>query len=522
MAGPQGDAGVRQSGSSLVRGLGVTALVATAVCTVIGGGINVLSVQVQTMTPGIGGLVPLAFALGAVPAFVTALCYAILATAMPRAGGDYTYISRALHPFVGFLAGFSKWFGLSAACGLIGVMSVTLLQAAAEYLGAAGAAEFLRGNTGVLIIGLAMVWLFWLINILGVRTYGAVVIVLMVLMLAGGAVLVVYALTGSHETFATAWQARYGTDVEAAIAGTAVAPAGISGLIHATAFLFFAYIGFATISQAGGEAKDPGRTLPKAFVWSLIVISGYYMVFSFSLYKAVPWKFIYHLLHTPQWQDTLSAPHVVGILMPPALTVVVALAAALALANDIPPMLLAVSRLFFSWAQDGIFPPALAAVNRRFSTPHYALTISALVSSAVVLLCVYGPQRFGSAVDIVNVALLTTYCLAGVSVLSFPRRAPKLYLASSFIRARWAQIMLGLLCILTITPLLLTQIWVDLSASDWSLTDLVWRPTVWWVLIMLAGSLVFGVMWCRRRRQGWDLQALFENLPDENEARPAP
>ena len=67
-------------------------------------------------------------------------------------------------------------------------------------------------------------------------------------------------------------------------------------------------------------------------------------------------------------------------------------------------------------------------------------------------LCVYGPQRFGSAVDIVNVVLLTTYCLAGVSVLSFPRRAPKLYQQVSFIRARWAQIMLGVLCILTIAP----------------------------------------------------------------------
>ncbi len=512
---------VRLSGSSLVRGLGVTALVATGVCTVIGGGINVLSVQVQTTTPGIGGSVPLAFALGAVPAFVTALCYAIIATAMPRAGGDYTYISRALHPFVGFLAAFSKWFGLSAACGLIGVMSVALLQAAAEYMGAAGAAELLRANTGVLILGLAMVWLFWLVNILGVRTYGAVVIVLMVLMLAGGAVLVVYALAGSHEAFAAAWQARYGTDVHATIARTSVPRGGISNLIRATTFLFFAYIGFATISQAGGEAKDPRRTLPKAFVWSLVIISGYYMIFSFSLYKAVPWKFVYHLLQTPQWQDTLSAPHVVGVLMPPALTVVVALAAALTLANDIPPMLLAVSRLFFSWARDGIFPPALAAVNRRFGTPHCALTISALVSSAVVLLCVYGPQRFGSAVDIVNVALLTTYCLAGVSVLSFPRRAPKLYQQVSFIRARWAQIMLGLLCILTIAPLLLTQIWADLSASDWTLTDLAWRPTVWWLIVMVAGSIVFGAMWWRRRRQGWDLRAMFESLPDETETQPA-
>ena len=92
---------------------------ATSVCTVIGGGINNLTVEVQESTPGVGPYVPLAFFLGAFPAIATALCYAILATAMPRAGGGYIYISRAVHPFVGFIATFSKWFGLAAAVGVI-------------------------------------------------------------------------------------------------------------------------------------------------------------------------------------------------------------------------------------------------------------------------------------------------------------------------------------------------------------------------------------------------------------------
>jgi len=101
----------------LRRELTLLALVATAVCTVIGGGINVLTVEIQEKVPGIGSLVPLAFMLGAIPALFAALSYGVLSSAMPRAGGGYIYISRALHPFVGFIATFSKWFGLAAAAG---------------------------------------------------------------------------------------------------------------------------------------------------------------------------------------------------------------------------------------------------------------------------------------------------------------------------------------------------------------------------------------------------------------------
>ncbi|MFP3905130.1 MAG: amino acid transporter, partial [Armatimonadota bacterium] len=82
------------SSGQLRRELTLLALVATAVCTVIGGGINVLTVEIQQKIPGIAGMVPWAFALGVVPAVFAALCYGVVSSAMPRAGGDYVYISR--------------------------------------------------------------------------------------------------------------------------------------------------------------------------------------------------------------------------------------------------------------------------------------------------------------------------------------------------------------------------------------------------------------------------------------------
>ena len=93
----------------------------------VGAGINVIPFMIQRSVPGIGPHVLPAFALATIPVLLAALAYAILASAMPRAGGTYIYASRGLHPYLGFVASFSQWFAL---CVAIGVYPEPLLRAA--------------------------------------------------------------------------------------------------------------------------------------------------------------------------------------------------------------------------------------------------------------------------------------------------------------------------------------------------------------------------------------------------------
>ena len=509
-------------GAQLARELGLLALVATSVCTVIGGGINNLTVEIQESSPGLGPYVPLAFVIGAIPAIATALCYAILATAMPRAGGGYIYISRAVHPFVGFIATFSKWFGLAACVGVISYMDIPLLEAACTYLGDAlgneGAVssalvalgETLRLPEAKLWVPLGMVWLFWGINVLGVRTYGVTVIVLMFLMLSGGACIIVTGLSSDHQQFLSAWEAYEGQKASAVIGSASITPPNLAALLKATATLFFAYIGFATISQAGGEARDPQRALPKAFVIATVVITGYYLLFAAAVYKAAPWELVTALAQ----QGDTTAPHILGVLMPAWMASYVALMAALALANDVPPLLLAVSRLFFSWARDGIFPRRLAVIHRKYRTPHVALGVSAIVASGVVLLC-HWDQSFIGAVDIINIALLTTYMLACASVIAFPHTNPRLYSRVRFIRSRGAQVALAVIGIISVGGLLAIQFVKQLSSIPEAPVDWLKNPALLWFVVIALGAVVFWVMWTRRARQGWDMRAIFDTLPDE-------
>ena len=105
--------------TGLRRELGVVALASTGICSMVGAGINIVPFALQRTVPGIGDWVLVAYALAAVPAVLAALCYAMLGSAMPRAGGSYVYASRAIGPYAGFLASFSQWFGLCIAIGVV-------------------------------------------------------------------------------------------------------------------------------------------------------------------------------------------------------------------------------------------------------------------------------------------------------------------------------------------------------------------------------------------------------------------
>ena len=94
----------------------------------LGAAINVVPFMLQRNVPGIGPYVLPAYLFAAVPAVLAALAYAILASAMPRAGGSYIYASRGLHPYLGFVTSFSQWFGLSIAIGVVSYVLIPFVR----------------------------------------------------------------------------------------------------------------------------------------------------------------------------------------------------------------------------------------------------------------------------------------------------------------------------------------------------------------------------------------------------------
>ena len=170
---------VKTSGS-LTRQMGLVGLAATGICSMIGASIYVVPFMIQRNVPGIGPYVLPAFLFAAIPATLAAFAYIILASAMPRAGGSYIYASRSLSPYLGFVASFSQWFGLSIAIGVVSYVIVPFLRDIATAMLWNDLATSL--NNGMIRVSLSLIflWTFVLINIKGVKLYERTVVPLMI------------------------------------------------------------------------------------------------------------------------------------------------------------------------------------------------------------------------------------------------------------------------------------------------------------------------------------------------------
>ena len=500
---PRDDLCTSPNPSGLTRGMSLIGLAATGICSMMGAGVTVIPFMIQRNVPGIGPYVLPAYLFAAVPAVLAALAYAILASAMPRAGGSYVYASRAINPYLGFVASFSQWFGL---CMAIGVVSYVLIPFLRDIVGALGwsSLEVALDTGGIrLVLALLFLWTFVVVNIRGVTLYERTLVPLMFLMFALGAVVIVAGFSFDHGDFTTAVLEREGR----VISGGEGAPFRSSVYLAAAAVLFSSFIGFDSIAQAGGEAKNPGRSLPLAIGIAVATVGTFYFLFTAAVYHAVPWNYIAAEATTRD----LTAPGLLGYLLPVGWTVAIVAGAAIALINDLPAMLLAVSRLMFAWAADGIFPRRVANVHAKWSTPHVAIVLSGLMASLGIL----GSHLAGDfflGVDILVFSMLVNFLLMCVSVLTLPRRNPELARQVRVLPSRKVQVPLALCGVLLLGGFLVIHVVKDLSASmsAWYL-----HSTAIWLGVMAVATVVYLRELRALRRTGVDIDGIFSKLPPE-------
>lgn len=494
-------AGEAPGAPRLRRELGVLGLAATGICSMVGAGINIVPFAIQRTVPGIGDWVLPAYAIAAVPAVLAALCYAALGSAMPRAGGSYVYASRAINAHAGFLASFSQWFGLCMAIGVVAYVIPPFLRDIAVAAGWDGAAAALGARPVRLVLALALLWSFVLVNLRGVEAVARTLLPLMVLMfLCGGMVIV----TGARHDPAdyAALLASRGEAVPSSLARGdfwQVVPAG-------AAVLFSSFIGFDAIAQAGGEARNPSRSIPLAVGAAIVTVGAFYFAFTAAVYHAVPWP----VVADASLRGDVTAPGLLTPLVSAPVALLMVSGAAVSLINDLPGMLLGVSRLCFAWAEDGVFPAGMAAVHPRHRTPHVALAVSALLATASVL-GGHLADDFFVGVDILVTAMLVNFLMMAVSLLRLPSRNPALAAELRLLRTRGAQRAVAIPAIVLLGALLAAQTWRDLSTpGPWYL-----HPTWIWVLVMTVGGAIHWREVRALRARGVDLAARTAVLPAE-------
>ena len=477
-------------------------LAATGICSMLGAAINVMPFMLLRGLPEIGPYVLPAYVLAAVPAVLAALAYASLGSAMPRAGGSYVYASRALSPWWGFIASFSQWFGLSIAIGVVSYLLVPFLRDIAGALSFAGIAAALERGPVRVGISIAFLWTFVLVNLRGLKLYERTLVPMMFLMFVLGGVVIVSGFAFDHGDFAAALMATEGRLVPE----TATTPLQLVPFVAAAVVLFSTFIGFDSIAQAGGEAKNPSRNIPLAIGIAIASVGGFYFLFTAAMYHAVPWSFI---AEEAAVRD-VTAPGLLGYLLPAAGTAAILAGAAVALINDLPAMLLAVSRMMFAWAGDGIFPKGVAAVHQRFRTPWVAILLSGVMATLGIL----GSHLAGDfflGIDILVTSMLVNFGLICLSLVTLPRRNPALAREVKVL-GRTAQRLVGGGGAVILGFFLVLHIVKDLSTE----TAAWYFHSTWvWVLVMGVASLIYLREMARLRRAGVDTERLFRELPPE-------
>lgn len=199
----------------------------------------------------------LAWLAGGLVSLLGALCYAELASTYPNTGGDYHYLRRAFGWRLGFLF---AWARLTVVqTGAIALLAFVL----GDY-----AAEVLRlGPWGSPLWAGAIVAVLTTTNIVGVRQGAATQNVLTTLEIAG---ILLVALAGLAAEPATV----------AAIGGRVPSSSGAFGLVMV--FVLLTYGGWNEAAYLSGELRDPGRTMVRALVWSLALVTGLYVLINWT------------------------------------------------------------------------------------------------------------------------------------------------------------------------------------------------------------------------------------------------
>jgi len=222
-----------------------------------------LGFQVAAMTSDLA-LMAL-WAVGGFAALCGALCYAELATALPRSGGEYHYLSRIYHPSIGFLSGWiSAVVGFPAPIALAGI-------AFGEYF-----KVFTPGYSPV-VISLLIVWIITAVHLFGIRTEelfqnGATFLklgLIFVLIIAG-------LLIGNQQRLDLSFGPEsFGTLLSGPFAVSLV-------------YVMYAYSGWNAATYITDEVRDSATNVPRALLAGTVSVTILYLVLNYVFLLTTP------------------------------------------------------------------------------------------------------------------------------------------------------------------------------------------------------------------------------------------
>lgn len=400
---------------SLRPSMGWGGLLVLGIANILGAGVYVMTGTAAARFAG--PAVTLSFVIAGFACLLVALCYAELASSMPESGSAYTYCRRALGGGPAWSLGWLLFLEYSVAASLLAVgfagylgsllgdFGITLPAALSTPLIASTTVDgrhVLSLGSGFNLVAALAVLAAGGIAALGMSRYSLVSTLLVVVKVA---VLVGFILVGMGAVDPANWRPF----VPANEGGFTY---GWEGVARGASLLFFAFLGFETVSTAAAETRQPQRDVPIGILGSLGVCTALYVLSAVVLTGLVPFR-------------ELGVPDPIAIAVDrigmPGIALLIKIGALAGLASVLLANAFGHSRVCYAMARDGYLPDLFASVHRtRNSLWQGNLLLAAIAAVSAALLPI------SVMADLISFGVAFMFAMVAVSLIHMRNTQPDL------------------------------------------------------------------------------------------------
>jgi APA family basic amino acid/polyamine antiporter len=374
--------------TKLKRELGVWGAASIGIGAIIGTGIFVL----LGVAAGLAGpSVIFSFVIAGFTALLTGLSSAELASFITEAGGSYIYTTKAFGKLPGFIIGWMVSFDY-----IVGSSAVSI--GFASYF-----TYFLHiPPLQSTIIAVAAIWpiILMILNLKGIKEASGANNGLVFLKVSA---LVLFIIVGAYYLFYHPNASNY----------LPFFPTGINGMLSGAAIIFFAFIGFNTVTMAAEEVKNPQKNVPRAVLLSFAVCTLLYIGVSLVAVGLVNWQTL-GLSTAPVELALTVATNNFWILE------FVAISALFATTSVILSSIIGGSRAIFSMSRKKALPVIFSRISKN-GIPFLTVIISGIAISIIIVISRGNLDQLAS---IFNFGTLLTFIFINLSLLELRRTQP--------------------------------------------------------------------------------------------------
>lgn len=401
-------------GIGAVIGSGIFTVTGTAAAGQTGGSASVLKASVLdlmlhgsaaasiTGRPGAGPGLTLSFILTALTCGFAALCYAELASMIPIAGSAYTYAYTTMGEIFAWIIGWDLILEYAVSNMSVAVGFSAYFNVMCDYVFGGHLPKYLSEpafvgqvrtgslfNVPALLVVMLLSWLL----VRGVKESAG----------ANNAMVAVKVAAVLIFIFGAAHAVR-STNLHPFL------PNGFPGVLTGAAIVFFAFIGFDSVSTAAEECQNPQRNMPIGIIGTLIVCGLLYTAVAFVLTGIVNWKTLDNAA------PVANALKAIGM---DRLRFTVTVGALLGMLSSLLVYQYGQARVWFAMSRDRLLPSIFSRVHRKYQTPYISTWIAGLAVGIPA-----GIWDIDTFADLSNIGTLFAFIIVSIGVLILRRSQP--------------------------------------------------------------------------------------------------